>query len=227
MPTVRSALVVFAKVPQPGKVKTRLCPPLTPSQSAGLYAAMLGDALGQYAALDCDVRLYVGGEVGGMPDDLRTATSIHEQRGEGLGARMQRALLETFAAGYGRCALIGTDHPTLPSAFIEHAFASLDAPKSIALGPTSDGGYYLLGVNHFFPSLFAGMEYSHADVFDQTLARASTEDAHVTVLPPWYDVDDADSLNRLCIDLGELPVDVAPHTRAWIERSGRAQSNVR
>ncbi len=185
---------------------------------------MLADALDQYAALDCDVRLYVGGDPDALPDDLRTATSIHEQRGDGLGARMQRALLETFAAGYHRCTLIGTDHPTLPSAFIDHAFASLDEPKSIAVGPTSDGGYYLLGVNHFFPSLFAGMEYSHADVFDQTLARASGEDAHVTVLPPWYDVDDAESLDQLRADLGGLPDDVALGTRRWIDAWSGAQN---
>ncbi len=177
---------------------------------------MLADALDQYAALDCDVRLYVGGEHGALPADLRRATSIHEQQGDGLGARMQRALLETFAAGYDRAALIGTDHPTLPSAFVDHAFASLDQPKSIAIGPTTDGGYYLLAANHFFPSLFAGMEYSHPDVFEQTLARASGEDAHVTVLPLWYDVDDADSLARLRADLTQAPNDIAPRTRRWL-----------
>lgn len=180
---------------------------------------MFADALGQYASLDCDVRLYIGGEPRALPDDLRVATSIHEQKGDGLGPRMQRALLETFAAGYDRCALIGTDHPTLPSAFIDHAFGSLSEPKSIAIGPTSDGGYYLLAVNHFFPSLFAGMAYSHADVFDQTLARASNEDAHVTVLPPWYDVDDAESLAQMRTDLAALPKDVAPRTRQWVDAS--------
>jgi rSAM/selenodomain-associated transferase 1 len=214
---MRDALIVFAKVPQPGKVKTRLCPPLTPDEAADLYAALLADALDQYAALGPDVRLYLGGDLDAVPAELRTsAGSVHAQQGEGLGARMQRAQLETFAAGYDQCALIGTDHPTLPSAFVEHAFESLAEPRSIALGPTEDGGYYLLAVNHFFPSLFAGMLYSHARVFDETLARAAAEDAHVTVLPPWYDVDDAASLSRLHADLDAGDAHLAPRTRRWL-----------
>jgi rSAM/selenodomain-associated transferase 1 len=212
---MRDALVVFAKAPQSGRVKTRLCPPLSPDQAADLYAAMLIDALDQYAALGPDVRLYLDGE-DRLGLDERSG-SVHAQRGDGLGARMQRALLETFAAGYERVVLIGTDHPTLPSAFVEQAFALLDAPRSIALGPTHDGGFYLLGTNHFFGSLFAGMEYSHADVFEQTLARASGEDAYVSVMPLWYDVDDANALRRLRADLADLPPVTAPRTRAALD----------
>ncbi|MGI9174452.1 MAG: TIGR04282 family arsenosugar biosynthesis glycosyltransferase [Rhodothermales bacterium] len=212
-PTQKDVLIVFAKAPVPGHVKTRLTSVLTEEEAARLYAAFLRDALDQYTALGMDVRLYWGSPPDAVPDDLAPAdVQAFEQQGEGLGARMQRAFLETFAAGYERVIIIGTDHPTLPSAFIEQAFAALQEPLAVTIGPSEDGGYYLLGMNEFYPQLFADMEYSHADVFRETLARAGGTSAALTVLPPWYDVDTPDALRRLRADL-EDPDVWAPHTR--------------
>ena len=121
-----AALIVFAKVPEPGKVKTRLTEFLTPAQAAGLYAAFLADALAQYTALGVAVRLYLGPTETPMPAGIVPATTtIHTQVGADLGTRMSHAFLETFLAGYQRAVIIGTDHPTLPSAFIAEAFKSL------------------------------------------------------------------------------------------------------
>ena len=138
------------------------------------------------------------------------------QRGDGLGARMQRAFLETFAAGYERLVIVGTDHPTLPSAFVEEAFEALREPLAVSIGPSEDGGYYLLGMNEFYPQLFVGMRYSHADVFQETLARAERTSAALTVLPLWYDVDTPEALRRLRQDL-EDPDVRAPHTRRVLD----------
>jgi len=197
-----SALIVFAKRPEPGTVKTRLGTVLTPEEAARLYEAFLRDALLQYAALDVAVRLYLAPPAGPVPDDLiPQGVSVHEQQGPGLGARMKIAFVESFAAGFERLVIIGTDHPTLPSAYVERAFEALHAPQSICLGPSDDGGFYLLGMNDFYPELFHDMQYSRDDVFAETLARAGRTQAHLAVLPPWYDVDTPDALRRLAGDL--------------------------
>ena len=218
---MKDALIVFAKAPVPGQVKTRLtaCPAsgagsaLSEADAARLYEAFLRDALGQYSALGPDVRLYWGSPPDMIPDALTPAdVQAFVQAGDGLGARMQRAFLETFAAGYERAAIIGTDHPTLPSAFVEEAFRALREPLAITIGPSEDGGYYLLGMNEFYPQLFAGMRYSRADVFSETLTRAERMSAALTILPPWYDVDTPEALRRLRMDLEDPDVRV-PHTR--------------
>ncbi|MEX1055820.1 MAG: TIGR04282 family arsenosugar biosynthesis glycosyltransferase, partial [Rhodothermales bacterium] len=135
----------------------------------------------------------------------------HAQSGADLGSRMLRAFAETFAAGYERAAIVGTDHPTLPSQFIEHAFEALDERRSVVVGPAEDGGYYLLGMNELLSGLFLGMEYSHAAVLDETLARVADTGARLTVLPLWYDIDTAESLERLAAELREAE-NVAPRT---------------
>ena len=210
---MKSALIVFAKRPEPGAVKTRLTALLTPEEAARLYEAFLRDALLQYRVLDVAVRLYFGPPAeevseGLVPDDV----SVHLQQGPGLGARMKVAFVESFAAGYERLVIIGTDHPTLPSAFIAQAFEALAQPQSISIGPSDDGGFYLLGMNDFYPELFHDMRYSHDDVFEQTLERIAWTGAHLAVLPPWYDVDTPDALRRLASDLND-PTLEAPYTR--------------
>lgn len=196
------ALIVFAKVPQPGRVKTRLTSVLSKEEAASLYEAFLRDALAQYQEMEKVVRLYMSPSGTPLPDDLvPSGVEVFEQRGEGLGARMMHAFLESFAAGFERLVIIGTDHPTLPTAFIEQAFEALSDPMSISIGPSEDGGYYLLGMNDYYPQLFRGFTYSHDEVFAQTLERIGDTGAKVSVLPLWYDVDTPDLLSKLIKDL--------------------------
>lgn len=219
---IRDALLIFAKVPAPGDVKTRLVPPLTEAGAARLYEAFLRDALRQYRALDADLRLYLSPPADRLPPALvPEGVGVHLQRGEGLGPRMAHAFVETFAAGYERVVVIGTDHPTLPTPFIEMAFDALAEPLSVSIGPSEDGGYYLLGMNDFFPQLFHQMRYSHADVFAETLDRVAATRAGLTILPTWYDVDTAEALERLRADLQD-PAVTAPHTRAALAALGEA-----
>lgn len=211
---VSSALLVFAKYPEPGRVKTRLTPALTPDEAATLYRAFLLDALDQYTALPADIRLYLGPSEGKTPlRDRPPGVKQFVQQGAALGERMKRAFEETFAAGYQRAVVIGTDHPTLPTAFVEQAFDAIASPASLSIGPSTDGGYYLLGMSTFYPELFEGMQYSHEDVLEDTLARAKKTAAHLTLLSPWYDVDDPKDLQRLVDDLKNSP-NQAPRTRA-------------
>jgi len=213
------ALIVFAKPPTPGRVKTRLTPVLSEEAAAALYAAFLKDALLQCVPLMADVRLYLGDAAPAVEAwaQEETGADVHHQHGPDLGKRMARAFVESFAAGYERLVVIGTDHPTLPTPFIAQAFERLDTPRAVTLGPSTDGGYYLLGMNDYFPELFHEMTYSHGEVFNETLARAHDAGAQVTILPSWYDVDDPADLQRLREDLASQPPAVAPHTRAQLE----------
>ena len=222
MPEQKLALIVFAKIPEANKVKTRLTSVLSPEEAALLYDAFLKDAIDLYQALDVDVRLYFGPSDLEIPTALRPpGISIHEQKGEGLGARMAAAFAETFVAGYEQVVIIGTDHPTLPAQFIKQAFLMLENPGSISIGPSEDGGYYLLGMNTFYPQLFQHMRYSHADVFAQTLERADKTEAALHVLPTWYDVDDPDTLKRLIVDIktSDLPLSRTRKVLAGLEQS--------
>ncbi|MEM6783351.1 MAG: TIGR04282 family arsenosugar biosynthesis glycosyltransferase [Bacteroidota bacterium] len=210
MPTLPpSALLVFAKRPEPGRVKTRLTALLTPEEAADLYAAMLRDALDAYAALGCAVRLYLAPDADGhaptLPDGwVPDGVTVHTQHGDGLGQRMLHAFVDAFRAGHERLVVIGTDHPTLPPAYIEMTFELLrEKPLRVVLGPTHDGGYYLLGQNDLFPRLFEDMTYSHDGVFEATLRRAAEVTAEPVVLPTWYDVDTPVELRRLCRELDE------------------------
>ncbi len=213
--TAGPALVVFAKVPEAGRVKTRLCPPLTPDEAAALYDAFLRDALDRYAALAAEpggpaVRLYLGAADRAPADLVPPGVGAFRQRGRGLGERMLRALVETFAAGHDRAVIVGTDHPTLPLAYVALAVEALADPLTAVLGPSDDGGYYLLGLNEVVSDLF-DMAYSHPDVFEDTLERVMEADLTPVVLPAHYDVDDADALRRL---VGEwrAGADVGPRT---------------
>lgn len=213
---MNDVLLVFAKAPQPGKVKTRLTPTLTPEEAAELYDAFLHDALHQYDQLSSDIRLYLAPP---LPDDgldgIPDRVSIHTQDGEGLGPRMRQAFHEAHSDGYDRAVIIGTDHPTLPTSFVQRAFMELEGAEAISLGPTTDGGFYLLGTTNVYPQLFEGMTYSHEDVFRETLERVGRTDADVAVLPKWYDVDTPAALEQLIAEL-RTTGDVAPRTRTVI-----------
>jgi len=215
-----TALLIFAKVPRPGSVKTRLTPALSPSEAARLYTAFLRDTVRQSRALSgSDVRLYLAPP---LPDEGRNAlptdVSLHEQEGDGLGGRMRRAFRETLEE-YQRVVLMGSDHPTLPLPFLHEAYRSLGSSEALCLGPTVDGGFYLLGMSTFYPQLFADMTYSHSGVLGDTLARGAQTDADLTVLPQWYDVDRPEDLPRMLDDLGKGTVE-APNTRRMADQLG-------
>lgn len=217
---MKEALLLFAKVPRPGAVKTRLTPVLSPAEAARLYAAFLQDVLRHVVRLEADVHLFVApplpnGQFDGLPQDVQ----VHEQKGEDLSARLRNGFRYAFDEGYERVVVLGTDHPTLPPAFVRQAFRSLDDSGTICIGPTDDGGFYLLGMNALFSQLFEDMSYSHSRVFADTLARAERTDACVTVLPKWYDVDTPEDLDRLSEDLEADEVD-APNTARLMARFG-------
>ena len=215
-----TALLVFAKVPRPGEVKTRLTPALSAAEAARLYTAFLRDTLRQVLRLDAKVRLYLAPPLpNGELDAVPSGVDVHVQTGDGLGARMEQAFRETLGDGYGRVLVMGSDHPTLPRSFLRRADQALQDSGSLCIGPTKDGGFYLLGMSAFYPQLFDDMSYSHPKVCADTLARAGRTEADVAVLPPWYDVDRPRDLGQLLMDLDDRPAD-APNTRRVADRLG-------
>lgn len=220
---MKAALIVFAKAPVPGEVKTRLLEVLAEEEAARLYEAFLYDALEQYGSLPVSLRLYEASASDGQSIDGPPDASHVLQKGNSLGERMRRAFRETFAEGYERVVIVGTDHPTLPTAFLEKAFADLRTPDSICIGPSDDGGYYLLGMNAYRPELFSNMRYSHPRVFDETMIRMRDTGARLTILPLWYDVDTPEDLSRLEQDLQENPHVPLRRTRDVLGQLAREQ----
>ncbi len=170
---------------------------ITPQEAADLYRAFLTDSLHQYTSLCVSVRLYMSDDA--PPYVPIYGATLHQQHGKGLGERMRNAFHETQAAGYKQIVIIGTDHPTLPTKFIQDAYDSLANPPSLCIGPTDDGGYYLLGMNPMIRGLFDGIVFSQPNVYRHTLDRAHQMEANVVQLPKWYDIDTPDDLVRMAV----------------------------
>ena len=208
-------LLIFSKVPVSGSVKTRLAPPLTYDEAAALSAAFLLDAVESWSALPgIDAWLYLAGA--DEPEEIERALpelfrsplkeriTLRIQSGRDLGERLHAAFEEAFADGCASACAIGSDHPTLPSRFIDDAFTAL-ADSDLAIGPAEDGGYYLLGLGKLHSGLLVGLPYSSPDLFAAVMEAADVGALEAKVLPLWYDVDDAGSLERLRADRGALP----------------------
>jgi glycosyltransferase A (GT-A) superfamily protein (DUF2064 family) len=138
------------------------------------------------------------------------------QEGSDLGERLDNALTGYLRHGYERVAIMNSDSPTLPSAYLKDAFTALKGEADVVLGPCGDGGYYLIGVKHPVPRLLREVRMSTPTVTADTLALAEEEEMRVELLPVWYDVDDAESLARLAEDLEKAPPHVACHTRLFL-----------
>lgn len=201
MPTHVNALVVMAKAPIAGTVKTRLVPPLTPAQAAELYRALLQDELEHLKALAA-ADLYVAftpshGRVL-ITDILPSEFRCFPQQGEDLGARMSRIFDHLLGDAYKNVVVIGSDLPALPLGYLERAFESLSARgRQVVLGPSRDGGYYLVGMNRHTPELFEQMTWSHDQVLAQTLTKLAKLGIDPELLPGWFDVDTVDDLRQL------------------------------
>ncbi|PIO48033.1 MAG: hypothetical protein CMR00_06750 [[Chlorobium] sp. 445] len=216
-----SALIIFFKWAKANKVKTRLVPALSPDDAAALYAAFVKDTFAKVRALrDVEIFGYVSGMLGngGDLEAHLTAQSftLREQQGTDLGERMQRAFQELFRDGFRRIVIIGTDSPDLPLNYITAAFDSLHySQNALCIGPAADGGYYLLGMNHFFPEAFQNVPYSSSETYRATLHQIIPLSGRLFTLRHWYDVDTLDDLLRLSRNLQQ---DHLPFTSAALAR---------
>jgi rSAM/selenodomain-associated transferase 1 len=199
------ALAVMAKAPRSGEVKTRLVPPLREEEAAALSACFLKDITGNFLAAARHVP--VAGHVAYSPPGsealfrglVAPEIELLPPRRIGLGDSLFHAAEDLLAAGYGGACLVNSDSPTLPTSILVEAVEALLSPGDrVVLGPASDGGYYLIGLKEAHRRLFEDIAWSTERVFGQTVARAAAIGLEVVTLSPWYDVDDAASLDWLC-----------------------------
>ena len=194
------AVAIMAKAPRPGKVKTRLCPPLVAEEAAALYRCFLLDKIAAVGAL-VDTRPVIAytpdnarAELGGLAPGF----ALVAQHGPDLGAKLHAILAGLLAAGHVGAIAVDSDTPTLPRAFLQQAVDCLSRPgPDVVLGPTEDGGYYLIGVRSPHRELFESVPWSTSEVLEVTRRRAAAAGLRAVDLPSWFDVDTPDDLERL------------------------------
>jgi uncharacterized protein len=209
----RTAIGLIAKAPTPGRVKTRLCPPLTPAEAAEVAAALLADTAANAAATGHDLWAVHTGEEDGIAALLPPDTPLLAQRGEGLAERLAAAQADLHRVGYLRVVLLGGDCPTVTPCYLMEAIALLDV-HDVVLGAAADGGYTLIGSSGVAPALFA-VEMSTPRVLADTLDRAAAGGLRFARLPARHDLDDAEDLLDAAAT-GQLAS--APRTSALVER---------
>jgi len=220
---MRRALIVVAKKPQPGQTKTRLTPALSPEQAAAFYEALLLDTLRLMEQVEGAQPV-----IAFAPD--RSEAYFREiaparfrlvpQQGDDLGQRLDHVLREHLQDGYSQAVVMNSDGPTLPLDYLKQAFAGLDDPTvDVVLGPSEDGGYYLIGLKEPCRVLF-DVTMSTPNVLEETLVLADGAGLAVECLPPWHDVDVWEDITRLSQDLARLPDTAAAHTRRLLARLG-------
>ncbi len=210
-------IAVMAKASYPGRAKTRLCPPMTFEEAAALNTAFLKDVAGNLIAASAEASV-AGSMAYGPPGSedffrahMPASIALHEVWHPGLGACLTEALRLQFAAGHEAACVLNSDSPTLPAGLLAEMADALEQPGDRAvLGPSSDGGYYLLAAKAMHPRLFEDIAWSTDIVARQTLDRAAAIGLPVHVLPEWYDVDDREGIHLL---MGEL-LDGRPFSRA-------------
>lgn len=196
---MKPAVICFTRVPLPGRTKTRLLPVLSPEQCAALHTAILRDLTATLSTVPA--RLFIAyddpsGADGAALRPLFPSASFFPQQGAGLGEKMHRALCHVLALGYSPVVLIGSDLPLLTAEHLTAAFTALSS-ADVTLGPTPDGGYYLVGVKSPSPALFSGQAYGTGSVLRDTIAAARSAGLSVALAPPCGDVDTPDDLLAL------------------------------
>ena len=215
----------MTKAPRAGAVKTRLIPPLTAEEAAALNVCFLRDitATIQKSAdttgLSAGIAVYtpVGAEES-YSRILPTEFFLIAQRGNGFGERLQFAVQDLLNVGFVSVCLINSDSPTVPASVFTEATQVLAQPGDrVVLGPSDDGGYYLIGLKKSHARLFEKIDWSTEKVLQQTIDRARSIDLDVHLLPSWFDVDDHATLQRLSRDLLDQEYgDCAPVTRDFL-----------
>jgi hypothetical protein len=212
-------LVIMAKAPRPGAVKTRLASSLSPAAVTAFYCCLLEDTLALARSLklgDVEVAIMCpGSDVNELARLAGSQASVVAQKGEGLAAGLT-SVFAHFAEGHQRRIIaFNSDSPHLPSSVLEDAFETLSA-HDVVVGPTHDGGYYLVGAKASHPTLFAGDGMGTSSALERLLSHARALELSIGFAAPFYDIDVADDLTRLAEELRLAPAR-APRTAAWLK----------
>jgi rSAM/selenodomain-associated transferase 1 len=210
-------LVIMAKAPRPGAVKTRLAPNLSDEAAVAFYCCLLVDTLALARSLgDVEVAIMCPDtDVDELAQLANNEAGVVAQKGEGLAAGLV-SVFAHFAEGRQRRVIaFNSDSPHLPRSVLEDAFETL-AAHDVVVGPTHDGGYYLVGAKTSHPTLFASDGLGTSSALQRLLARARALELSVGFAAPFYDIDVADDLSRLAEELRLAP-ERAPRTAAWLK----------
>jgi uncharacterized protein len=216
-------LLVFAKTPKPGKVKTRLLAAVSAEVAAALHKACIADTLRLVRKMrGCDVIVFAAGGTGYFRELVKkqkggARVRVLPQRGADLGARMESAFRKCFAMGYREVVVIGTDTPWMGAQQVRKAFAELKV-NDVVIGPAEDGGYYLLGMRRFAPGIFRGIPWSTERVLELTLKVIVKGKLRGKLLRRDFDLDRPEDLRAAATKLKRSPV-LAPALAAAIGRA--------
>lgn len=222
----RPTLLLFARAPTPGRAKTRLAARVGAEAAAGAHRACVVDAISLADSLpECRRRLLVAGEA----DQWRRAAigpgaawEIEPQRGRDLGERLSRGVADAFRRGAAKVIAIGSDTPWMGARRIRLALAWLDR-ADVVLGPSADGGYYLVGARRFVPEIFRGIAWGSSAVLNSTRLALDLAGASYRLLDRDFDLDRPADLDRAYRLLRREPWR-APHLAAWLETHGVSNS---
>lgn len=219
-------LVVMAKAPRPGAVKTRLAESLHIDAVTQLYRCLLDDTMTMVRSLDA-VAVAMMCPAADLEDLIQIAPNDIEvvaQKGEGLAAGLNSVFAHFTALGRHRVIAFNSDSPHLPPSILEGAFEAL-VTHDVVVGPTDDGGYYLVGANAIHPTLFDSDSMGTKTALDMLLVRADELQLSVAFTDSFYDIDVAGDLTRLASELAKAPAK-APRTAQWLKQWAPAVSHL-
>ena len=193
----RDCIILFMRLPEIGKVKTRLSKRLAPKTVLDLYQCFILDILHTALKTKIDIQIFIhpAGFENSLSQWLGDHYDFHPQEGKDLGVRMANAFIRTFSSGYDRAILIGTDCPEMTAEIMKEAFYGIDQTGSV-IGPSIDGGYYLIGfkIDSFTEKPFHDMAWGTDIVYQETLDRCLQMNIKPYILPPLNDIDTWDDL---------------------------------
>lgn len=217
------ALMVFAKAPVEGAVKTRLAADIGTKAATKLYQAFVADLLGMLSNTAYPIQIHFSPPDAGlqMTEWLGAGYKLVPQAGSDLGERMAAAFAWAFSTNIKRAVLIGTDSPDLPESFIHEAFNAL-ATHDAVMGPSHDGGYFLVGFTRqgFLPAAFRGVHWGTPAVFSETHQIFVQNDMPVRYLREWWDIDTHDDLIEFVRRQKTTPENTAPATTRLLHKLG-------
>jgi rSAM/selenodomain-associated transferase 1 len=212
-----NAVILFLRIPEKGKVKTRLAVDIGEDLAYDLYLCFVKDTLATLQSLDADVLISCTGRDSAFFRDLFGDTPCMVQRGNDLGGRMRNAFRDAFLMGYARVALIGSDIPGITLDALYTAFHELSG-HDVVFGPSLDGGYYLIALKAggADESLFTDIPWGTTRVLDETVKRVQQRGMRVFFLTECEDIDDLDGLKRLYEN--QVRDGVLSNTRLCVDR---------
>jgi rSAM/selenodomain-associated transferase 1 len=227
---LKEAIVLMAKAPLPGEVKTRLIGALSVEEATELYVNFLADTFAimeEVRAERENLSLVLSYTPDGREEAFesveREGSLMIAQRGNGLGERLKNCFADLFQSGFDSVVVIGGDSPTLPSDFLIEAFDSLKNPRDLVIGPAEDEGYYLIGMRSLDQRIFEDIPWGSAGVLSKTKEKAGELGFNLQLLPVWYDVDTPQELDRLKEELRNNR-DSANYTRRFLKKHHRVDS---